>query len=88
MPQPTNYQLSKLFHDLYTNKSLAAEYRQDRSSVLAGYDLAADIVAALLDDNVAVLAPLVNGFLLRYYFVVTGMSDPEFIRRIRELRRG
>ena len=88
MSPPTHYQLSRLFHDLYSNKLLAAEYRQDRQAVLAGYELSAEIVAALLADNVAVLAPLVNGFLLRYYFVVTGMSDPEFIRRIRELRRG
>ena len=88
MTPPTNYQLSKLFHDLYTNKSLAAEYRQDRKPVLARYELAANIFSALLEDNVAVLAPLVNGFLLRYYFIVIGMSDPEFIRRIRELRRG
>jgi hypothetical protein len=88
MSSPTHYQLSKLFHDLYTSKSLAATYRQDRPSVLASYELSADIITALLADDVAVLAPLVNGFLLRYYFVVIGMSDPEFIRRIRELRRG
>jgi hypothetical protein len=88
MTPPTHYQLSKLFHDLYTNKSLAAAYRQERKSVLAGYELPTAIVTALLADDVAVLAPLVNGFLLRYYFVVIGMSDPEFIRRIRELRRG
>jgi hypothetical protein len=88
MQPPINYPLSKLFHDLYSNKSLAAEYRNDRQAVLARYELTADIVTALLADDVAMLAPLTNGFLLRYYFVVIGMSDPEFIRRIRELPHG
>ena len=88
MNTPIDYTLSKLFHDLYTNKVLAAEYRRDRKAVLTRYDLSADLVAALLSDNVAVLAPRTNGFLLRYYFVVAGMSDRDFIQRIRELRRG
>jgi hypothetical protein len=88
MHSPINYPLSKLFHDLYANKSLAAEYRNNRHAVLASYELTADVVTALLADDVAVLAPLTNGFLLRYYFVIIGMSDPEFIRRIRAVPRG
>jgi hypothetical protein len=88
MQPPLNYPLSKLFHDLYSNKSLASEYQKDRQAVLAHYELTADIVTALLTDDVAALAPFTNGFLLRYYFVVIGMSDPEFIRRIREVPRG
>jgi hypothetical protein len=88
MQPPLNYPLSKLFHDLYTNKSLATQYRQNRQAVFASYELTADIALALLADDVAALAPLTNGFLLRYYFVVIGMSDPEFIRRIREVPRG
>jgi hypothetical protein len=83
-----SYALSKLFHDLYVSQSLAAEFRQDRRAVLSRYDLSAEFVAAILNDDVAALVPHVNGFLLRYYFVVAGMTDPEFIRRIRELRRG
>ena len=88
MKTPIDYTLSKLFHDLYTNKALAAEYRRDREAVLTQYDLSADLVAALLSDNVAVLSQRTNGFLLRYYFVVSGMSDRDFIQRIQELRRG
>ena len=83
-----NYPLSKLIHDLYADKALAAEYRQDRQAVLRRYELSAEVVLALLNDDVAALAPLVNGFLLRYYFVVVGMSDSEFIGRIRSTRRG
>ena len=75
-------------HDLHTNKALAAEYRHDRAVVLTRYELSADLVAALLNDDVALLAPRTNGFLLRYYFVVTGMTDREFIQRIRRLPRG
>jgi hypothetical protein len=88
MKPRVDYVLSKLFHDLYTDKALAAEYRQDRRTVLVRYDLEPDSVTALLNDDVAALAPHVNGFLLRYYFVVAGMTDPEFISRIRMVSRG
>jgi hypothetical protein len=88
MQPQTNYPLGKLMHDVYTDKALAAEYRRDRNAVMSHYDLSEEIIAALLRDDVEQLAPLVNGFLLRYYCVVIGMSDPEFIGRIRNLRRG
>jgi hypothetical protein len=34
-------------------------------------------------DDVAYLSPLVNPYLLRFYFLVAGMPDDEFLRRIR-----
>ena len=78
---PTDYALSKLFFDLQDGAAAAA-YRADRAAVLARYDLGETVRAALLADDVAVLAPLVNPYLLRYYFTATGMSDAAFLERI------
>ena len=77
-----DYWLSKLFFDLQ-NPALAGEYRADRTRVLARYPLAADARAAVERDDVAYVAKLVNPYLLRFYFHMSGMPEDEFLRRIR-----
>ncbi len=77
-----DYWLSKLFFDLQT-PSAAAEYRAGREAVLARYPLKLEVRAAIENNDVATLAPLVNAYLLRFYFLVSGMSEEEFLRRIR-----
>jgi len=79
----TDYWLSKLFFDLQ-DRALAADYRSDRTAVLARYPLKPEIQDAVRTDDIAVLAPLVNPYLLRYYFQVVGMPDQVFIHKIRE----
>ena len=79
----TDYWLSKLFFDLQS-QSLAAEYRADRGKVLDRYPLKPEVRKAVLADDVAYLAQLVNPYLLRYYFSSAGMPDDVFIRRLRE----
>jgi len=81
----TDYWLSKLFFDLQ-DKTAAAEYRSERSKVLDRYPLLPEIRAAVLANDIAVLAPRVNAYLLRYYFQVVGMPDAEFIGRVRALK--
>ncbi len=81
----TDYALSKLFFDLQ-NPAAAAEYRAGRAAVIARYDLAPDVRDAVLADDIAALAPRVNPYLLRYYCTAAGMSDADFLTRIR--RRG
>jgi hypothetical protein len=73
----TDYWLSKFIFDLQA-PGATAEYRADRKTVIARYPLAPEVVAALLADDVAFLAPRLNPYLLRYYFGFAGMSDPEF----------
>jgi hypothetical protein len=80
----TDYWLSKLFFDLQS-APLAAEYRADPAAVIARYPVDDDVRQALLDDDMRVLAPRVNAYLLRYYFGARGMSDEAFITGIREL---
>lgn len=80
----TDYWLSKLFYDLQSPVA-SAEYRADPATVIARYPLEDDVRQALLDDDMRVLAPRVNAYLLRYYFGARGMSDDAFIAGIREL---
>ena len=77
-----DYWLNKLFFDLQ-NPAAAAEYRADRDNVLARYPLKAVLREAIVANDVATLAPLVNAYLLRFYFLVAGMPEEEFLRRIR-----
>lgn len=77
-----DYWLSKLFFDLQT-PSAAAEYRHGREAVLARYPLKPAVLTAIEQDDVAALAPLVNAYLLRFYFLVSGMPEDEFLTRIR-----
>jgi hypothetical protein len=77
-----DYWLSKLFFDLQS-PPLAEEYRASRRKVLDRYPLKADVRAAVESDDVAVLARLVNPYLLRFYFLMAGMPEDEFLRRIR-----
>lgn len=79
----TDYWLSKLFYDLQ-QPALGAEYRADRAKVLDRYGVKPEVKAAVLADDVAVIARLVNPYLLRYYFSIIGMSDDAFIRRLRD----
>ncbi len=79
----TDYWLSKLFFDLQA-QGAGAEYRADREKVLARYPLADAVRKALLEDDVAFLAPRVNPYLLRYYFGAAGVSDEVFRRKLRE----
>ena len=79
-----DYWLNKLFFDLQ-QPALGAQYKKDREAVLAHYPLSAEIRRAVLEDDLAVLAPRVNAYLLRFYFTICGMKDAEFIKRLNEL---
>jgi hypothetical protein len=82
----TDYWLSKLFYDLTQTPALAAEYRETPEAVFERYQLAPEVRDALRTDNVAVLAPRVNAYLLRFYFQVRGLPEPEFIARLHALK--
>jgi hypothetical protein len=82
----TDYWVSKLFFDLQHDAKLAAEYRADMAAVVDRYEIKPDIRKALLEDDVGKIAPLVNAYLLRFYFQVRGMPEPEFIARLHALQ--
>jgi hypothetical protein len=84
----TDYWLSKLFFDLQQDPKLAAEYRANMPAVIERYAIEPHIRKALLDDDVATIAPRVNAYLLRFYFQIRGMPEPEFIARLHALKSG
>jgi len=77
-----DYWLSKLCFDLQ-DPARVAEFRRDREAVLMRYRLKPEVRAAVLADDVGVIARLTNPYLLRYYFAAVGMPDAEFIARLR-----
>jgi hypothetical protein len=81
----TDYWLSKMFFDLHNDSTLAAEYRKDMLAVLDRYAITPDVRKAVMEDDVATLAPLVNPYLLRFYFQVRGMPQSDFIARLNAL---
>jgi hypothetical protein len=84
----TDYWVSKLFFDLQHDTELAAEYRANMPAVLERYEINPDIRKALLEDDVGKIAPLVNAYLLRFYFQIRGMPEGEFIARLHALKSG
>jgi hypothetical protein len=82
----TDYWVSKLFFDLQQDPKLAAEYRADMASVIGRYEIKPELRKALLEDDVGTLAPLVNAYLLRFYFQIRGMPEAEFIARLHALQ--
>lgn len=81
----TDYWLSKMFFDLQQDAKLAADYRADRAAVIDRYEIRPEVRKALLEDNVGALAPLVNAYLLRFYFQIRGMPEAEFISKLHTL---
>jgi hypothetical protein len=82
----TDYWVSKLFFDLQQDGRLAAEFRTDMAAVIARYEIKPELRKALLEDDVATIAPLVNAYLLRFYFQIRGMPEAEFIARLHALQ--
>jgi hypothetical protein len=82
----TDYWVSKLFFDLQQDGKLAAEFRTDMAAVIARYEIKPEVRKALLEDDVAAIAPLVNAYLLRFYFQIRGMPEAEFIARLHAIQ--
>lgn len=78
-----DYWLSKLFFDLQSSPPLGEEYRADRKRILDRYPLKPEVRAAVERNDVPFLAERVNPYLLRFYFVVAGMPEAEFLGKVR-----
>ena len=79
-----DYWLNKLFFDIQ-QPAVAAEYKKDRDAVLARYPMSAELRRAVVEDDIAKIAPHVNAYLLRFYYAILGVKDAEFIKRLDEL---
>ena len=56
------------------------------AGVIDRYEIKPDVRKALLEDDSSVIAPLVNAYLLRFYFQIRGMPEAEFIARLHALK--
>jgi Aromatic-ring-opening dioxygenase LigAB, LigA subunit len=81
----TDYWLSKLMFDLQDPSVLAA-FRADREALMAKYQLAPEVKRGLIENDVAVLAPRVNPYLLRYYYQYAGVPDADLIAGLNRLK--
>ena len=79
-----DYWLSKLMYDLQDG-DLRKRFREDPEVVIANYPLKPDVRRAALDGDIPFLQPLVNAYLLRFYFGYRGMGDDEFISTVRRI---
>ncbi|MGB0632225.1 MAG: hypothetical protein ACPGRZ_16155 [Alphaproteobacteria bacterium] len=81
----TDYWLSKLFFDLQSPENMK-RWREDRDAVLLDYPISAEMREAVFSNDIAAIAPHVNAYLLRFYFSISGMSDPELLDRLHALK--
>jgi hypothetical protein len=79
-----DYWLNKLFFDIQ-QPTISAEFKKDRDAVLARYPMKAELRQAVIDDDIAKIAPHVNAYLLRFYYAILGVTDAEFIKRLNEI---
>ena len=81
-----DYWLSRMMFDLSRNPADVARWREDRAPILDRYKLRPEIRAAVLTDDMAVLGRHANAYLLRFYFGLCGMSEPELLARLHALK--
>jgi Aromatic-ring-opening dioxygenase LigAB, LigA subunit len=79
-----DYWLNKLFFDIQ-QPTISAEFMKDRDAVLARYPMRAELRQAVIDDDIAKIAPHVNAYLLRFYYAILGVTDAEFINRLNDV---
>ena len=83
----TDYWLNKLFFDLQ-QPDKAARFKSDMKAVLSDYPMKPALHDALMADDLAVIVPYANAYLLRFYYAIRGVKDAEFIKRLNELPSG
>ena len=81
----TDYWLSKLFFDLQSPENMK-RWREDRDAFLAEYPISVEMREAVFTNDIATIAPHVNAYLLRFYFSISGMCDPELLDRLHALK--
>lgn len=81
-----DYWLSRMIFDLSRNPADIGAWRKDRRPIMDRYPLRPEIREAVLTDDLNVLTRHVNAYLLRFYFGLCGMSEPELLERLHALK--
>jgi hypothetical protein len=62
---------------------LCKQFKANPEEIMSRYPLKPDVRKAALEGNIPFLQPLVNAYLLRFYFGYLGMKDDEFVTTVR-----
>jgi hypothetical protein len=81
-----DYWLSRMIFDLSRDPANIAAWRVDRNAFMDRYPLRSEIREAVLTDDMKILTRHVNAYLLRFYFGICGMSEPELLARLHALK--
>ena len=69
-----DYWLNKLIFDLQGPDG-KDRWTKGRAATIDEYPVSPEIRQALLDDDFAVIQPLVNPYLMRFYLLICGLGD-------------
>ena len=81
----TDYWLNKLIFDLQRPDS-KERWNSSREEVMDNYELAPEIRTALKEDDIGVLLPLVNPYLMRFFLLMLGYDDAKSIEVLSALQ--
>lgn len=74
----TDYWLNKLMFDLQ-GPGAKERWQTRRAEIVAQYPLSPEVKRALLEDDIAVIQPLANAYLLRNFLLMCGYNDKQSI---------
>ena len=80
----TDYWLNKMMFDLQEPGG-KDRWQTDRAAVLDEYPLSPEVRQALIDDDMRVIQPLANPYLLRFHLLISGYGDAESIAKLNAL---
>lgn len=82
----TDYWLNKMFFDLQ-GPGGKERWTADRVAVLDEYPLSPELRKAMLDDDLSVIYPAANPYLLRFHLLISGYGDAESIAMLSALAK-
>ncbi len=79
------YYVQKFLYELNRSEQLQADYHQDRSAVLAPYELTDEEVTALIEPDIGLLFHLgVNGQILMHFAALHKVEWQDYLQRMRD----
>ena len=79
------YQLSKLLYNLNRDDKMKAQFAQNRSLILAGYDLSEEEKNAIINADIGLIYVLgVNGQILMHFAALCGIEWADYLQMMRD----
>ncbi len=79
------YYLQKLMYELNRDEDLREKYHADKESILQKFDLSAEELAAIRQEDIGLLYVFgVNGQILMHFAAMCGYAWPDYIQAMRD----